>query len=98
MGRKKEEIQGGLPIQDLEDYARNSSSPYSPPHEGTVVIRIRPGLLTSGSPKHPRLPAAEGGSDIAADVVPSYSGGTVRELHPLPVDRTILSGRTVDDQ
>jgi hypothetical protein len=98
MGRKKEEIQGGLPIQDLEDYTRLFVLALFPTPRGNSGHSDRPGLLTSGSPKHPRLPAAEGGSDIAADVVPSYSGGTVRELHPLPVDRTILSGRTVDDQ
>lgn len=35
-------------------------------------------------------------SDILAGVVPSYSGGTVRDLHPLPFDRSCYVGGTLE--
>ena len=98
MGRKKEEIQGGLPIQDLEDYTRLFVLALFPTPRGNSghsdSARSSDFWITQAPASSRRVD----GSDIAADVVPSYSGGTVRELHPLPVDRTILSGRTVDDQ
>jgi hypothetical protein len=40
--------------------------------------------------QRPRLPIRSANSDTVAGAVSSYSGGTVRDFHPLPLDQDFL--------
>jgi hypothetical protein len=43
---------------------------------------------------HPRMRTVT----LVIGVVPSYSGGTVRDSHPLPLDRSGVVSRTLEEK